>query len=115
MDSFIYFREHPYYQNCFKVGSTNNLKTQNDMFQSMEIEKGFFKYAYQFPFDIADSIEKIIFKKFKKFHIYKGGGKGFYKKEIISHFDNFLQEINETHKKLNKKQIHLIIYKKNEL
>lgn len=121
--SYLYFRTHPSYNDCYKFGSTINIPERDSYYITGELIRGQFIKVIQINNESFNDecsivkIEKIIQRYFKKYHRYNNGGTEFYNKVMINEIDEYLKKTNLNYKILSKDEIEKLFleYRRNNL
>jgi superfamily II DNA or RNA helicase len=108
MQNYIYIRKHTSYENCVKLGSTNNIPERNNTYLTGEMISGFFSNVFQIIDKNALLIERILQTKLSQYHIQKNGGTEFYLNCIIQLIEPILNELGVEYKKLSLDEINAL-------
>lgn len=105
--NYIYLRSHSSYENCYKVGKTENLIDRENGYITGELRRGNYEIAFEFVCSdkLINVIEKIIHHQFKHLKVYYDSGKEFFDKSILNEIENYLQTLNINFKTFTQKDI----------
>jgi superfamily II DNA or RNA helicase len=109
MESFgyIYVRNHISYNNCCKLGKTNNVPERDTQYATGELNRGKFELVIEMAKNVIGIVEKMLQNYFNVlgFHIQHDGGTEFYKRCIINLIVPYLEKTNVKFKILSKYEI----------
>ena len=104
MKDYIYVRYHSSYDGACKLGKASNIPDRDSQYATGEIRRGYFEAVFEV--DNATLIEKLLHHAFREFHIHFNAGTEFYKKDILTLIEPYLQQNGIQYKKLSKEEIH---------
>ena len=106
---YIYIRNHDSYENCCKLGKTNNIPERDNQYSTGELKRGKFDNVYEVPNEKLTIIERLLQYEFKEFNIYYDAGTEFYDKKIIEIIEPYFIKIGIKYRKLSISDINSLI------
>ena len=105
--NYIYIREHLSYENCYKVGKTENLIERENGYIPGELHRGYYEVAFEFICSnkLINVIERLIQQNFQDLNIYYDSGTEFFDKSILNEIENYLKTLKVNFKTLTPKDI----------
>ena len=106
---YIYIRNHDSYENCCKLGKTNNIPERDNQYSTGEIRRGRFDDVYELPNEKLTIIERLLQNEFKELNIYYDAGTEFYDKKIIEMIEPYFIKVGIKYRKLSITDINSLI------